>query len=1136
MFEYFRHGVFFNKNQTKVSIKPWQLNLYLLQNLSQLMGNNNICGLFKWPKTQIYLTVIFLLISKFTLLSGQQVFPNTYNSDSLYMQATNCIREGNNEAAIAVFNQFTKSDPLYYDVMFEKLICMSNLKKLDEAEAILEETYKYGEMGNFPKLYILYGNILTNLKKYDKALELFFVAEKTIPKSSNLNYNIALTYIQLSENQKAIEYLKKAIHYNPNHNSAHYMLGLVCLDEGKIVEGHLALLSSLINGPNGENAEVTIRKLNVKLSQNYLKTSDVKPSDGGDNFEELEAILRNQLPLNPKYKIKSEIDEIFTRDFQAIVEYCQSHKIKDGFFEQTYVPWLADIGNKNHIESATYYMLSSLKELLGKKITSKNNIVKDFEENYINTKLWSVYGKRKFPELDDQNELMVLLDDDGWPSEIGKYVDGKAQGKYYITNNHGQIISALLFKDNALDGIQNYFYENGLAKEISTYKMGVLEGPQTMFFNSGNLKEESNYKDGKYDGKYQTYYPNGGKEFTGNYIEGNEEGLTIGLNPDGSTKLEMNFSQGKPHGLYKKYDASGDLLEEMNYENGEINGEVLGYFGKGIIKTKNAYKNGKLHGIQYTYNEDKSINSEQTYEEGNLVSTILYAPHGVILQNTKYNKSGEIDFVDNYELGGEICYTEIYKNNKPIKIKQYKGNDAEAKEVNIGSSYMANSRNGLPLITGNLSKGLFSGTWRTFYQNGALFSIQNFENGLGNGTRLEYDRSGILKNDSYYKEGSSTGKISFYESGHLNQIDYYENETRSGPSITFGLDSMHLNESYFTDGNKENANWAYYPSGKMMSKTKIINNYETENTIWDEQGNVTFTNNYYNRNGLFLDTIDIDGTVTESNYINGVKNGKSIAKNNLGDVLSELSFVNNVTHGNATYYNPNGTPMITLHFESGKAHGDIVQYDLMGKLKSKSASLFGVSYGKYSRYFGNGKIMTNADMKKDQEYGKKEIYNMEGKLLATITYLNGFITEYSTLLEDGEMSKNTSVSWGQDANIVAKYTNGKIALIFEIEKNVQNGEIIIRGENGKDQYKTKTINGQLEGERIEYHGNGQAYKIERFTNDLYHGLQEYYDEKGDPIILANYQNDQLSGEFKIFKLGKLEKTKLFKSDHLIGNK
>jgi antitoxin component YwqK of YwqJK toxin-antitoxin module len=75
--------------------------------------------------------------------------------------------------------------------------------------------------------------------------------------------------------------------------------------------------------------------------------------------------------------------------------------------------------------------------------------------------------------------------------------------------------------------------------------------------------------------------------------------------------------------------------------------------------------------------------------------------------------------------------------------------------------------------------------------------------------------------------------------------------------------------------------------------------------------------------------------------------------------------------------------------------------------------------------------------------------------------------------------------------------------------------------------------GILHGDRIEYYANGKVYKHERLINNNYEGAQEYFQEDGKPILVANYRYDDFHGDFKIYANGVLQKTKKYDSDELV---
>ncbi|MBC8644858.1 tetratricopeptide repeat protein [Flavobacterium lindanitolerans] len=157
---------------------------------------------------------------------------------------------------------------------------------------------------------------------------------KIYPNSSSLFYNLALLYLRKEERQKSVDYLEKAITINPNHAGSHYMLGLIALEDGRVTEGSMALLAYLSLVNEGKGCENAILKLNAKFSENYLDKSKLTFSKSGDNFEEIDVILRNSLPLKSAYKVNSTIDDVIIRRYRPLLNMPQNIKWKVAFLKQ----------------------------------------------------------------------------------------------------------------------------------------------------------------------------------------------------------------------------------------------------------------------------------------------------------------------------------------------------------------------------------------------------------------------------------------------------------------------------------------------------------------------------------------------------------------------------------------------------------------------------------------------------------------------------------------------------------------------------------------------------------------------------------------------------------------------------------
>ncbi len=76
------------------------------------------------------------------------------------------------------------------------------------------------------------------------------------------------------------------------------------------------------------------------------------------------------------------------------------------------------------------------------------------------------------------------------------------------------------YKEGKLDGIERFWYNNGILYHECNYKEGKLEGTQKCWYDNGFLMYIHNYKKEKYEGIQQEFYVNGEICFTKSYKNG----------------------------------------------------------------------------------------------------------------------------------------------------------------------------------------------------------------------------------------------------------------------------------------------------------------------------------------------------------------------------------------------------------------------------------------------------------------------------------------------------------------------------------------------------------------------------------------------------------------------------------------
>ena len=423
---------------------------------------------------------IALAFTAATSLSAQTDYTAVYNGKAFVQKGIQLYEEEKYDAAMAEFKKVDALDPEYGTAQYEMALTLSAQEKKEELKAHFETLYKSKWMKKLPTLYTLYGSYLSDAEKYDEAEKIFKEGLQFIPNNTNHQYNLAVLFYRAKKIQECVDTLKKIIANNPNSASSHYLLGSVALENGKIAEGSMALLSYLMISPTGKFAKNAVFKLNAKMGENYMEKSKVVFSKSGDNYEELETILRNQLPLRSAYKIQAKIDDVVTRQVQAILEYTQMHKMGDGFFETTYMPWLKSVADSKQIEGFSYYILMSLEEELGKSLLAQKKKILQFSEDFIAKDFWSVFARRKMNLFGEDKEVIIYVND-GVPNLIGSVVNGKKEGKFKLLNELENLDGELQFANDELNGLQKYYNEEGKVYEEKNYTNGKRNGKRTVY-------------------------------------------------------------------------------------------------------------------------------------------------------------------------------------------------------------------------------------------------------------------------------------------------------------------------------------------------------------------------------------------------------------------------------------------------------------------------------------------------------------------------------------------------------------------------------------------------------------------------------------------------------------------------------
>ena len=1077
----------------------------------------------------LFISLAFMVTAT---LSAQTDYAAVYNSKVFIQNGVKLYEEEKYDAAIKEYQKVDALDPEYGSAQYEIALALSASEKKEELKAHFEKLYKTKWMKKLPTLYTLYGSFLSDGEKYEESEKMFKEGLQFIPNSTNHQYNLAILYYRAKKTQECIDILKRIVSQNPNSASSHYLLGAVALENGKIAEGSMALLSYLMIAPTGKFAKNAVFKLNAKMGENYLEKSKFVFSKTGDNFEELETILRNQLPLRSAYKIESKIDDAVTRQVQAILEYSQNHKMGDGFFETTYLPWLKSVADQKQIEGFSYYILMGLEEELGKSLLAQKKKILQFSEDYIGNDFWNVFARRKMNLFGEEKEVIVYLDE-GLPNLIGTVVNGKKEGKFKLLNEFENLSGELQFADNELNGLQKYFNNEGKVYEEKSYANGKLNGKRTVYYSNGNISLEENYKEDKLEGKSTSYHVAGGINCDGSFTNGEINGSLTCYYPTGTKKNESTYVNGKLEGVYNTYNKMGDLSSTETYKNGELEGKYFKYYDGKTIQEEAEYKAGKVVNSFKKYYTNGKVEEDFLYLDGKLTASSEYYATGVKSGESVYNEKGELMSTSYFNPSGEKYYDEVY-NSKEIKlIRQYSRDNPKPTEINLArKSFEIKTLDGKVVATGAFEKGRRNGEWKFQSEAGNLEAITAFVKGEREGITKNYSKNGLINSISFYAKDTLQGRNEIFTDRGLKKIYNYRNGNLNGPYKVFYSDGNILNQGFYDEDELEGDRITYSQSGQVMSVENMYRNITLSTDYYNTKGELESTLVYDHKSGAVTQSINNGAFTSSFELKNGFLNGKYLRKDKNNKTILEGDYKCGSPINVYKEYGPNDTILLEQTYYNGLINGVSKNYDLTGHLKITSEYNFGVENGKTIRYYHNKSKMYEYNQQNDLKEGNFTYFNLKGEALMTIFFLDDAPVYYLKKSNSGELSEKVLIV-NQTGTLTSNYPNGKVALQITFDKGNKQGDFVINNEQGKPEYKAFYKDDVVHNDRIEYYANGAVYLKEHFVNNDYEGVQEYYKEDGKPWIKAEYKNDELHGKTQIFTNGVLTVTKKYDSDYLV---
>lgn len=229
-------------------------------------------------------------------------------------------------------------------------------------------------------------------------------------------------------------------------------------------------------------------------------------------------------------------------------------------------------------------------------------------------------------------------------------------------------------------------------------------------------------------------------------------------------------------------------------------------------------------------------------------------------------------------------------------------------------------------------------------------------------------------------------------------------------------------------------------------------------------------------------------------------NGKKTDTYYDGTIKAEYSLVNGKLNGNFKTYYENGNLKKTGNYINGVESGLFKEFDEYGNLEAEYSMTNGELNGSLKTFYSNGKL-------------KKSGYYLKGKE-------HGNFIEYD---ENGNKEAEYVMANGMKNGVLKIYEDGKLDVTTTFKDDIRNGQRIEYYYNDEtDKLQLKQIGDYLNDEKngtwkfvfVEENNSERVLSFENYSSDVKNG--QFQEVKGDSLIIGNYRNDKLHGDYKVY--------------------
>lgn len=1026
-----------------------------------------------------------------------------------------------------------------------------------EAQYRLQEIYLRTE--NFPKVvevgkkmaalpyawgHYVYFNWTIALGKMERHEEALRVIEEGLSKYSEshlLHYTHGCTLQDLKKHQEALRAFQRAVLAYPFHVYSHVKLGEIAANEGRYAQSIMSLtFATLLDIKPELKAKLHALLERVAVSDNSAESKDLV-FDNGDDFSDIDRLIKSKIALSPKFKLKSKAKGFYyIRQLQVISESLRYDYQSDGFWMQFYGRMYQSAFHSDNFENLTFVSLAGPNYGKANSVANKNakkrqqffswfgenfpeNIGRQFTDfdgkrqmTYVEIGDYNVESRGLGTSYDNRKGVWQLYDGiNGRPTGTGRYNDGKREGVWEIYDEvTGDLSMRITYENDKMNGAFKTYYPNGSVQLMINMKIDKREGDACMLFASGDTIVKDVYKNGARNGPHTRFWP------------------------DNSIKLTGTFSDNRWNGELKEYHTNGQLSGVYNYKNDERDGAFVTYHINGQVYQKGSHKVGKLVDDYEEYHNNGQLKTKGKYKNDNVVGRwVYYYYDGKLEDEMEFDESGKQNGIHkSYDRDGKIHYEMEYKNGELLAYKFFD---------KTGKVIAEEKRNGKKL------------NYKYYNPLGVLETEGTLENDEKTGLWIYYNEYGVKHKEHKYEKGKIVGKATtYFANGDVSIVEEYQDGLTHGLGMAYHPNGQIRMEGYFRKGLKTGMWYDYYPDGKLKEKEYYV---EGELVGWSEDYAVSglLAAKYFNEDEDISKIIyfDISGNSmdTVANYHGEVRilnpNGKDLVaklmfKNDVRHGLSEDYFVNNKIKERCNYVNNKKHGLCVDYYEHGQinsivkyVHGEIdsinTDYRMNGNVASRTPYKNGVINGTSENYHPDGKLHYKTDYVDNKKEGEVLMRLSSGEIYAVFYYANDLLVAYSYEDEQGKIKPRIPVK--NDQEITCFFKNGQQSFSAKRKNGVWEGDYKIFNPKGEIIEHRQYASGYLHGESIFNLSGKQPYSVNNYTHGIRNGIMKIHHLNGNLMVESIYVHGKKHGEEKEYdKNGRHIITRVYYNDVMIS--